>query len=210
MTLLTVWADDDPDTVLAQTDDGEAIADELKQLGVRFERWPVVEDLPAKPTSDEVLAAYEPYVARVVENEGYILVDALHMTPEDTEEWQTKAAEARQKFLSEHTHDDDEDRFFARGAGVFYLHVDAPERGTGPRTPSGARQSGRVYAVLCEAGDLLSVPAGTRHWFDMGTNPSFVAIRFFREPEGWVGQFSGDDVATRFPTFDALVAPVAG
>ena len=131
MTLLTVWADDDPDTILTRTSDGDAIADELKQHGVRFERWPVVEDLPAAPTSEEVLAAYEPYVARVVENEGYVLVDALHMTPEDTEEWQAKAAEARQKFLNEHTHDDDEDRFFARGAGVFYLHVHAPERAAG-------------------------------------------------------------------------------
>src|SRR5918998_1203785 len=54
------------------------------------------------------------------------------------------------------------------------------------------------------------VPPGPRHWFDMGTNPSFVAIRFFREPEGWVGSFTGDDIATRYPAFDDLIAPVAG
>lgn len=189
MTLLTVWADDDPDTVLLRTADGETIADELKQLGVRFERWPVVEDLPEAPTSDEVLAAYEPYVARVVENEGYVLVDALHMTPEDTEEWRVKAAEARRKFLSEHTHDDDEDRFFARGAGVFYLHVHA-----------------KVHAVLCEAGDLLSVPANTTHWFDMGTRPDYVAIRFFHDEDGWVGNFTGARLADEFADFDTLMA----
>lgn len=189
MTLLTVWADDDPDTVLTQTDDGDTVADELKQHGVRFERWPVVEDLPAKPTSEEVLAAYRPYVDRVVENEGYVLVDALHMTPEDTDEWRAKAAEARQKFLNEHTHDDDEDRFFARGAGVFYLHV-----------------GGRVYAVLCEAGDLLSVPANTTHWFDMGTRPDYVAIRFFHDEDGWVGNFTGARLADEFADFDTLNA----
>jgi 1,2-dihydroxy-3-keto-5-methylthiopentene dioxygenase len=193
MTLLTVWADDDPDTVLTQTSDGDAIADELKQHGVRFERWPVVEDLPARPTSDEVLAAYEPYVRRVVENEGYILVDALYMTPEDTEEWQAKAGEARQKFLSEHTHDDDEDRFFARGAGVFYLHVRA-----------------KVYGVLCEAGDLLSVPANTTHWFDMGTRPDYVAIRFFHDEDGWVGNFTGARLADSFADFDTLMSQRRG
>jgi len=189
MTLLTVWADDDPDTVLTRTSDGAEVADELKRFGVRFERWPVVADLPAEPTSAEVLAAYADRVAGVVDNEGYVLVDALHMTPSDTPEWVESAAQARQKFLSEHTHDDDEDRFFARGAGVFYLHVD-----------------GKVYAVLCEAGDLLSVPANTTHWFDMGTRPDFVAIRFFHDEDGWVGNFTGARLADTFPDFDTLVS----
>jgi len=189
MTLLTVWDDTDPDSTLLRTEDGEEIAAELKGLGVRFERWPVVDDLPPEPTSDEVLAAYADRVARVVESEGYVLVDAMHMTPSDTEEWAEKAATARQKFLAEHTHDDDEDRFFARGAGVFYLHVD-----------------GKVYAVLCEAGDLLSVPADTTHWFDMGTRPDYVSIRFFHDDDGWVGNFTGNRLAEAFPDFDTLLA----
>ncbi|MEV4313150.1 cupin [Actinocrispum sp. NPDC049592] len=186
MTLLTVWADDDPATALVRTRDGEEVADELKQIGVRFDRWPVL-DLPAQPTSDEVLAAYAPQVKHVIDTEGYILVDAMSMNPSDDPEWLAKAAQARQKFLAEHTHDDAEDRFFARGAGVFYLHA-----------------GGNVYAVLCEAGDLLSVPAGTTHWFDMGSRPDFVAIRFFHEEDGWVGSFTGSPVAERFPDFDTL------
>lgn len=189
MTLLTVWADDDPATELLRTDDGEAIADELKGIGVRFERWPLVEGLPAEPASDEVLAAYADRVRRVVDTEGYVLVDALHMTPRDTAEWRDTAKAARERFLSEHTHDDDEDRFFARGSGVFYLHVD-----------------GRVYAVLCEAGDLLSVPADTTHWFDMGTRPDYVAIRFFHDDDGWVGNFTGARLSDSFPDFDTLAA----
>jgi 1,2-dihydroxy-3-keto-5-methylthiopentene dioxygenase len=186
MTLLTVWADDDPTSVLSRTEDGENIAGELKRLGVRFERWPVVEELSPQPTSEEVLAAYAPQVQRVVDSEGYVLVDAVSLSPSDDQE---KAAQARQKFLAEHTHEDDEDRFFARGAGVFYLHVD-----------------GKVYAILCEAGDLLSVPAETTHWFDMGTRPDFVAIRFFHDEDGWVGSFTGSRIADTFPDFDTLVA----
>jgi 1,2-dihydroxy-3-keto-5-methylthiopentene dioxygenase len=187
MTLLTVWPDTDPSTVLTRTEDFAAIQAELKQLGVRFDRWELVDGLSAAPSSDEVLAAYRDEVDRVSAAEGYGYVDALHMTPEDTPEWTAKAAEARQKFLAEHTHDDDEDRFFARGSGVFYLHVD-----------------GKVFGVLCEAGDLLSVPANTTHWFDMGTRPDYVAIRFFHDDDGWVGNFTGNSFADDFPTFDQL------
>jgi 1,2-dihydroxy-3-keto-5-methylthiopentene dioxygenase len=58
------------------------------------------------------------------------------------------------------------------------------------------------HAVLCEKNDLISVPAGTRHWFDMGEHPHFVAIRLFNNPEGWVAQFTGEDIAGRFPRLE--------
>ncbi|MBB4917725.1 acireductone dioxygenase [Streptosporangium saharense] len=189
MTLLTVWADNDPDTVIARTEDAEEIADALKPYGIRFERWGPVRDLPAEPTPEQVLDAYRDEVDRVIGQEGYVLVDAVRMTPSDDPGWVEQAALAREKFLSEHTHADDEDRFFARGAGVFYLHLDE-----------------RVYAVLCEAGDLLSVPADTTHWFDMGTRPDFVAIRFFHDEDGWVGDFTGSRLADDFADFDTLIA----
>jgi 1,2-dihydroxy-3-keto-5-methylthiopentene dioxygenase len=185
MTLLTVWPDTDPDTVLVRTTDAAEIEAALKEHGVRFERWPVQDGV----TAANALEVYAGPVARVTDTEGYVLVDAMEMTPADTDEYRAKAVEFRQKFLSEHTHDDDEDRYFARGAGVFYLHV-----------------GGRVYGVLCEAGDLLSVPANTTHWFDMGTRPDYVSIRFFHDDDGWVGNFTGSDIAQSFPTFDQLMA----
>jgi 1,2-dihydroxy-3-keto-5-methylthiopentene dioxygenase len=91
----------------------------------------------------------------------------------------------RGKFLSEHRHAEDEVRFFIDGSGLFTL-----------------REQGHVYAVLCTAGDLISVPAGMRHWFDMGPRPSFTAMRFFRTPDGWVGDFTGDPIADRFPRLE--------
>ena len=96
---------------------------------------------------------------------------------------------ARKKFLNEHTHDEEEIRYFVAGSGVFYLHVD-----------------GKVHAMLCTQGDLLSVPALTTHWFDMGTRPDFTAIRFFHDDDGWVGTFTGSDISTYFPTYDQLTA----
>ncbi|MBA4734193.1 MAG: acireductone dioxygenase, partial [Synechococcus sp.] len=59
-----------------------------------------------------------------------------------------------------------------------------------------------VLVTLCERGDLISVPAGTRHWFDMGPTPSFCALRFFNNSEGWVATFTGDSIAERFPRLD--------
>ncbi|MGI8313139.1 1,2-dihydroxy-3-keto-5-methylthiopentene dioxygenase [Saccharopolyspora hattusasensis] len=189
MTLLTVWPDTDPGTVELRTEDPGQIGDVLKQFGVRFERWELTE-LAEDATSEDVLAAYRAEVDAVIDAEGYIKVDAAVMAPRDGDpEWEQQAKAAREKFLSEHTHDDDEDRFFARGAGVFYLHIGA-----------------KVYAVLCEAGDLLSVPANTTHWFDMGTRPDFVAIRFFHDEDGWVGDFCDTNTAERFPSFDDLMA----
>ena len=46
--------------------------------------------------------------------------------------------------------------------------------------------------------DLISVPADTPHWFDMGVRPAFVAIRFFNNQEGWVAHYSGNPIAEQF------------
>ena len=77
--------------------------------------------------------------------------------------------------------------FFVDGAGLFYIRTDE-----------------NVYGMLCTKRDLISVPANTRHWFDMGDAPYFKAIRLFTTPEGWVAQFTGDKVADRFPRFDEV------
>jgi 1,2-dihydroxy-3-keto-5-methylthiopentene dioxygenase len=188
MTLLTVWRDDAPETPEVRTEDPAEVTAVLKGIGVRFEQWPV-QELPDRPGQDDVLAAYRDRVEGVTSAEGYVLVDVVQMHPSDDPSWPETVRTSREKFLDEHTHDDDEDRFFATGSGVFYLHVD-----------------GRVHAVLCEAGDLLSVPGGTTHWFDMGTAPDYVSVRFFHDDEGWVGSFTGSGVSRGFPTYDELVA----
>jgi 1,2-dihydroxy-3-keto-5-methylthiopentene dioxygenase len=97
----------------------------------------------------------------------------------------------RQKFLSEHRHLEDEVRFFVRGQGLFYLHLD-----------------GQVYALQCEKQDLIRVPSGTPHWFDMGPAPDFTCIRLFTNPEGWAAQWTGDAIAERMPLFEQLVGRV--
>lgn len=192
MTLLTVWADDRPETPLLQTADHEVIAQTLAPLDVVFEHVAPVDRLPDSASQEEVIAAHQEIVDRLVAEHGYRLVDVAQLHPVDSDEWRATAAGARTKFLNEHTHDEEEIRYFVAGSGVFYLHID-----------------GKVHAVLCTAGDLLSVPALTTHWFDMGTSPDFTAIRFFHDDDGWVGTFTGSDIATRFPTFDELALATA-
>ena len=159
------------------TNEPTVIAAELAERGIGFERWPARAELPAGAGPDAVLAAYAQEIQAVQARGSYPTVDAIRMTPDHPDR-----EALRQKFLSEHTHAEDEVRFFVEGRGLFCLHLGE-----------------EVLQVLCEADDWISVPAGTKHWFDMGAEPSFCAIRFFDNPEGWVAQFSGDPIADRFP-----------
>ncbi|MDT6982823.1 acireductone dioxygenase [Streptomyces lusitanus] len=194
MTLLTTWPDSGPETALLRTFDPEEIGAALAPLGVAYEQWPVRDELAPGACPQAVLAAYADEVRALTAREGFRSVDVVSLHPDGSPDWADRARAAREKFLAEHTHEaDDEVRFFVSGAGVFYLHVD-----------------GAVHAVYCEKGDLLGVPKGTTHWFDMGTRPSFTAIRFFHEEDGWIGTFTGSDIAARFPDFDTLRAGYTG
>ncbi|HEX4812772.1 MAG TPA: hypothetical protein VFV66_08465 [Nonomuraea sp.] len=191
MTILQIMAAEGAE-VLLRTDDPGRVGHELAPHGVRFERWAAARDLAPAAGPDEVLAAYRAEVDRIRDTGGYTLVDVVRMGPDDADpEWPAKARAARERFLSEHRHDEDEVRFFVAGRGCFYLHL-----------------GDEVHAVVCEGGDLLSVPAGTRHWFDMGARPEFCAIRFFQKEDGWVGDFTGDPIASTIPYLDELMAPV--
>lgn len=176
MSELRVFAAGQPDKPSLSTRDHAAIAKALSAAGIRFERWEAAADVAAGASQDEVLAAYRADVERLVSDEGYQTVDVVSLTADHPD----KAA-MRNKFLDEHTHSEDEVRFFVDGEGLFSLHIGE-----------------QVFEVLCEKGDLIAVPANTPHWFDMGPNPNFVAIRFFNNPEGWVANFSGSDIARRF------------
>ena len=183
MSQLTVYPDHNSQTPTLhtptlQTTDAHEIAHALTPHGVRFERWRAATPVTPAMTPEEVIAAYDADIARLKAEGGYVVVDAVSMWPDHPQREALRA-----KFLSEHTHSEDEVRFFVSGQGLFCLHL-----------------GDQVYQVLCCEGDLISVPAGTRHWFDMGSAPRFTALRLFCDPAGWVATFTGDDLAARFPT----------
>ena len=80
-------------------------------------------------------------------------------------------------------HTEDEVRFFVDGSGYFWFNLENGEP---------------IFNVKCEAGDLISVPANTAHWFDMG-EPAFVkAIRIFIDQSGWVPHYTESGIDESF------------
>jgi 1,2-dihydroxy-3-keto-5-methylthiopentene dioxygenase len=178
--LLRVYPDGRPEETLVETSDGDKISAELANIGVRFERWTADVELAPGAGPEAVMDAYKHEIDRLKAECGYQSVDVVRV-----ERGAPNVEAMRAKFLDEHRHAEDEVRFFVEGRGSFYLHVDD-----------------RVYQTVCVRGDLISVPAGTKHWFDMGADPEFAALRLFVNPDGWVAQFTGDDIAGRFPKLD--------
>jgi 1,2-dihydroxy-3-keto-5-methylthiopentene dioxygenase len=189
MSLLVQLGETDPARVILRSASFERIRHALDLVGVRFERWTATHPLSEGSMPEEVLRAYASDIERLKRERGYRSADVVRLKRDPADPaWSEKAHAARGKFLEEHTHAEDEVRFFVEGTGLFCL-----------------RLAGDVYLVRCESGDLLSVPAGTRHWFDMGSEPAFSAIRLFGSEAGWVAEFTGDDIARRFPTHDLVV-----
>ena len=180
MSRLRIFAENAPDTPQFDSRDGAQIAAELQKIGVTFERWQASQPIEPGATPEQVLQAYRADIDRLVAERGFKSVDVVSIAPDNP-----KREEMRAKFLDEHFHKEDEVRFFVAGSGLFTLHVD-----------------GKVYEIECVKDDLIAVPDGALHWFDMGAEPYFVAIRFFTEPDGWVGHFTGSDIAQKFPRYE--------
>jgi len=179
-TSLHIYGEDSPEAPVLESVDGERIAAELASIGVRFERWTADADLPKGADQAAVIEAYRSSIDRLMKECGYRSVDVVRV-----ERGAPNVEAMRTKFLDEHTHSEDEVRFFVEGRGAFYLH--------------GGKH---VYRVVCVRGDLISVPAGTKHWFDMGPDPEFTAVRLFENQDGWVAQFTGSTIAQGFPKLD--------
>lgn len=186
MSLLTIHPEDradEPEIVREHA----AISARLASIGVTFERWNADRDLPPDADEEEILEAYRSPIETLQEAHGFQSADVISVHPEHPHR-----AELRANFLNEHVHSDFEVRFFVEGRGLFYLHPDD-----------------HVYVVLCQQGDLISVPAGVKHWFDMGAEPHLKCIRLFTSQQGWVADFTGSDIAEHFPKFEAYQAAYA-
>jgi 1,2-dihydroxy-3-keto-5-methylthiopentene dioxygenase len=180
MSRLTIYDETNSAVPVLDTTDVRRIAEALAAIDVRFERWPIRPGATAGASDDAVLAAYADEIDALKRDHGYQAVDVARVRADHPDR-----AAIRDKFLSEHRHDEDEVRVFVEGSALFYL-----------------RDAGQVHLTVCEAGDMISVPAGIRHWFDMGPAPRFTAIRLFTSPEGWVARYTGDGIAKRFPLFE--------
>lgn len=163
-----------PDEQRTLTDQDE-VTRYLATLGIDYERWPGAQRVPADASTDDVLTAYASEIAQLKARGGYVTADVIDVTA------QTPGIEVMlAKFNSEHFHDEDEVRFIIRGRGLFHIH---PRDGGGP-----------VIAIEVEAGDLIRVPKGTWHWFDLCADRDIRAIRLFQDKAGWTPHYTNSGV----------------
>ena len=131
-------------------------------------------DAPA----EEILRAYQPEIDQLKSQGGYVTADVIDVSPE------TPGLDAMMaKFSSEHTHSEDEVRFILKGRGLFHIHP--------PREP--------IFAIQVEAGDLINVPKGTLHWFDLCADRTIRAIRLFQDKSGWVPNYTESGIHLHHP-----------
>ena len=150
-------------------DGDEAVAAFLDTQGITFERWQATVAVADSASAEEVLKAYAADIDRLKALGGYVAADVIDVRP-DTPNVDAMLA----KFSREHWHDEDEVRFILEGRGVFHVH------------PS----EGPVFAIEVGPGDLIRVPRGTHHWFDLCADRRIRAIRLFQDPSGWTPRYT--------------------
>jgi len=158
-------------------EDAEAVHAFLASQGIEYERTtpgrPVAEGAPAA----ELLDAYKEKIDELKARGGYVTADVIDVYPTTP-----NLDVMLNKFSSEHWHDEDEVRFIVEGRGLFHIHP--------PNAP--------VFAIEVEAGDLIRVPRGTHHWFDLCADRRIRAIRLFQDMSGWTPHYTQSGVDKNF------------
>lgn len=155
-----------------QITDRQAIEQYLGRYGIWYEYWPVDGRIDDDADAQDILDAYEPEIDRLMHKGKFVAADVINVTP------QTPNLDALlEKFNKEHTHSEDEVRFVVKGRGIFHIN---PGNGD------------PVFAVQTDAGDMINVPRGTKHWFDLCDDRCIRCIRLFEDQSGWTPQYVED------------------
>ena len=172
--------------------DHQEIREFLKPFGISYENWDVEGRVGLEATNEEILDAYAPEIERLKEQGGFVTADVINVTPETP-----GLDDMLAKFNKEHTHSEDEVRFTIKGSGLFHIHPDnAP-----------------VFAIQVESGDLISVPTGTQHWFDLCDDRTIRCIRLFEDTSGWTPHYVADPVHENYTPVcmgPAYLSPASG
>ena len=157
--------------------DAATITSFLATHGITYDRWVSQRDVPPGANADTVLQAYAEKIDQLKAAGGYTTADVIDVTAA-TPNLDVMLA----KFSREHWHDEDEVRFIVEGRGLFHI----------------SPKIGPVFAIEVEAGDLISVPRGTLHWFDLCGDRRIRAIRLFQDMSGWTPHYTESGVDEHF------------
>jgi 1,2-dihydroxy-3-keto-5-methylthiopentene dioxygenase len=148
----------------------------LAARGIFYEQWPTPCVFTPEASQEEILAAYAPVLEPYMVKNGYRTADVISVNDKTP-----NIATLKAKFLPEHTHTEDEVRFFVDGQGDFWFNLASSKKQSAGTT---------TFRLRCVAGDLLAVPAGYPHWFDLGETPFVKAIRIFTDASGWTPHYT--------------------
>lgn len=154
----------------------EKVKSFLIERGIDYSIWEASKSLSDNDSQEDILKAYEHELAPFMKEKGFKSADVISVNPK-TE----NIEQIREKFLKEHTHSEDEVRFFVDGEGLFWFHI-----------------KDEVFSLLCKKGDFLSVPAGYTHWFDLAPKYTVKAIRIFTSMEGWVANYTNSGIDEKY------------
>jgi 1,2-dihydroxy-3-keto-5-methylthiopentene dioxygenase len=160
-----------------QLTDAAEISNFLKPFGIWYEHWQVAGRLSPTASDADILNEYTPEIEKVKAAGGFLTADVINVHSE-TPNLDAMLA----KFNKEHTHSEDEVRFTVEGKGVFHLH------------PEG----GPVFSVTVESGDMINVPCGMKHWFNLCDDRRIRCIRFFEDVTGWTPHYVEQGVHGEF------------
>jgi 1,2-dihydroxy-3-keto-5-methylthiopentene dioxygenase len=154
-----------------------AVADYLGKIGIDYDVWEPSQPLGPDASQEQILSAYSAEVAKLKTAGGYVTADVINVNA------QTPNLDALlAKFSREHWHDEDEVRFVVQGRGLFHIHP----------------QNSPVVGIEVEPGDLIRVPRGTLHWFDLCSDRQIRCIRLFQDPAGWTPQYTDSGVDAKY------------
>ncbi len=148
----------------------------LSDFGIWYRRFEGLDSVGPDASEQQVLAAYEGPIGEQKATGGYTTADVIDIEPETP-----GLAEMLAKFSKEHWHDEDEVRFIVEGRGVFHVRP----------------KEGPTFRIEVRAGDMINVPPGTWHWFDLCEESRIRAIRLFRNKSGWTPHYTGSGEETR-------------
>lgn len=151
------------------TDDAAEICEFLKPFGIYYEKWDCSsKNLNDDSTDADILQAYAAEIDELKQRAKYVTADVINVSN------QTPGLDAMlAKFSKEHTHSEDEVRFVVKGRGIFHINP----------------HNGPVFSIEMQSGDLINVPAGTRHWFNLCAERTIRTIRLFEDTTGWTPHY---------------------